>query len=163
MNDELTAKARRVIAEFTAQRLKIATVESCTGGLIAAALTEIPGSSAVVDRGFVTYSNEAKSELVGVKPTLIETRGAVSPEVAEAMANGGISRSNADFAVAVTGIAGPGGSDFKPEGLVCFHAVARSGNHLAERIEFGPIGRSAVRRETVRFALDMLLTIVRRP
>lgn len=163
MNDELIEKARECLDALQAEGLMVATVESCTGGLIAAALTEIPGSSASVDRGFVTYSNEAKADLVGVPMALIETHGAVSPEVAEAMAQGGLARSKADVAVAVTGVAGPGGSDFKPEGLVCFHAIHRDGGALAERVEFGPIGRANVRRETALKALGMVADLARRP
>jgi len=152
---ELDALARDVLAVFNAKGLRIATVESCTGGLVAAALTEIPGSSSVVDRGFVTYSNAAKAELVGVPPALIEAHGAVSSEVAEAMAAGGVARSAADIAIAVTGIAGPGRSEFKPEGRVCFHAQSRAGAARAELVDFGAIGRGAVRRASVEKALLM--------
>lgn len=159
MNDALTSKAAETLAALQAADLMVATVESCTGGLIAAALTEIPGSSASVDRGFVTYSNEAKADLVGVPMSLIDTHGAVSVEVAEAMAHGGLARARADIAVAVTGIAGPGGSDVKPEGLVCFHALHRNGAFRAERIEFGAIGRANVRAKTVLKALDMVIDL----
>lgn len=163
MNDELIEKARECLEALQAKGLMVATVESCTGGLIAAALTEIPGSSASVDRGFVTYSNEAKADLVGVPMALIETHGAVSPEVAEAMAGGGLKRSKADIAVAVTGVAGPGGSEFKPEGLVCFHAARRSGAEINARVEFGAIGRANVRRKTVLKALEMVIGLTGRP
>ncbi|MEO1612837.1 MAG: nicotinamide-nucleotide amidohydrolase family protein, partial [Pseudomonadota bacterium] len=142
MTPELVEKARETLEALQASGLMVAAVESCTGGLIAAALTEVPGSSVSVERGFVTYSNAAKTELVGVSPDLIEAHGAVSPQVAAAMAAGGLARSRADIAVAVTGIAGPGGSDFKPEGLVCFHAARRGSGSLADRIEFGAIGRT---------------------
>lgn len=155
----LIEKASETLAAFQAKGLTIATVESCTGGLIAAALTEVPGSSATMERGFVTYSNAAKTELVGVDPALIEAHGAVSPEVAAAMARGGLDRSAADIAVAVTGIAGPGGSEFKPEGLVCFHAASRAGAEQAARVEFGAIGRANVRRESVLRALDMAIAL----
>lgn len=161
--DGLTDKARECLDALRSKGLMVAAVESCTGGLIAAALTEIPGSSVSVDRGFVTYSNEAKADLVGVPMALIETHGAVSPEVAKAMATGGLARSKADVAVAVTGVAGPGGSEFKPEGLVCFHAVRRGGGEIDARIEFGAIGRSNVRRKTVLQALDMVISLAGRP
>ena len=167
MSPALMEKARELIAVFSDAGLTVATVESCTGGLITAAMTEIPGSSAVVDRGFVTYSNEAKTELVGVPAALIDARGAVSEEVAKAMAEGGLGHSRADIVVAVTGIAGPGGSDFKHEGLVHFHAVARSGEAASARIEHGAIGRAAVREATAIRALDMALKLagasLRRP
>lgn len=162
MTPDLVDKARETLAFFQDRGLLIATVESCTGGLIAAALTEVPGSSATVERGFVTYSNAAKAELVGVDPALIEAHGAVSPEVAAAMARGALARSAADIAVAVTGIAGPGGSEFKPEGLVCFHVAARAGGEDAARVEFGAIGRSEVRRRTVLRALDMAIALAGR-
>ncbi len=134
-----------------------ATAESCTGGLVAGALTAIAGSSAVVDRGFVTYSNEAKSDLVAVPAALIEAHGAVSEPVARAMAAGAVARSRAQVSVAVTGIAGPGGgSDDKPVGLVHFAAAGPAGVIHAER-RFGDIGREAVRLESVRVALGLLL------
>jgi len=137
--------------------LKLATVESCTGGLIAAALTEIPGSSAVVERGFVTYSNEAKSDLVRVPPELIRRRGAVSEEVACAMAEGGLARSGADIAVAVTGIAGPaGGSEAKPVGLVHL-AFARAGRETLHHRHVFPGDRRAVREAAVLAALELIL------
>ncbi len=151
--------AERVLAALSAKGRMLATVESCTGGLVAAALTDIAGSSAVVERGFVTYSNAAKAELVGVPAALIEAHRAVSPEVARAMAEGGLAHSRADIAVAVTGIAGPGGSEFKPEGLVCFHAARRDGAALARRREFGAIGRAAVRARSVEEALEMVLAL----
>lgn len=149
--------SREVIALCTAAKLRIATAESCTGGLVAGALTEIAGSSAVVDRGFVTYSNKAKMAALGVSPELLERFGAVSREVALAMVAGAIARSDADLAVAITGIAGPtGGSAEKPVGLVHF-ASARRG-HRAVHVErrFGDIGRSGVRLASVAQALEML-------
>ena len=149
--------ATRLLAECRARHLKLATAESCTGGLIAGLLTEIAGSSDVVERGFVTYSNEAKSELVGVPPELIARVGAVSEEVARAMAEGAVARAKVDLAVAVTGIAGPGGATpGKPVGLVHF-ACARAGRPmLHERHEFGEIGRGPVRLTSVALALDLL-------
>ncbi len=136
----------------------VATAESCTGGMVAAALTDIPGSSTVVERGFVTYSNDAKAECLGVPMALIESHGAVSEAVARAMATGALASSRADLAVAVTGIAGPGGSsEDKPEGLVHFACARRGGDTAHSRIEFGAIGRDGVREASVRQALEMLL------
>jgi nicotinamide-nucleotide amidase len=153
--------ARELIALCTAAKLRIATAESCTGGLVAGALTEIAGSSAVVDRGFVTYSNTAKVSVLGVSAELIGLVGAVSEEVALAMVAGALARSDADLAVAITGIAGPtGGSEEKPVGLVHF-AAARRG-HRAVHVErrFGNIGRSEVRLASVAQALAMLKQVV---
>ena len=155
--DDIAALAQQVITEAAARGLMTATAESCTGGLVAGALTAIAGSSAVVDRGFVTYSNEAKSDLVAVPAGLIEAHGAVSEPVARAMAAGAVARSRAQVSVAVTGIAGPGGgSDDKPVGLVHFAAAGPAGVIHAER-RFGDIGREAVRLESVRVALGLLL------
>ena len=149
--------ARAIIADCTARGLTIATAESCTGGLIAAVLTEIAGSSAVVDRGFVTYSNEAKTQMLDVPPALIEAHGAVSEEVARGMAIGALAHSPADLAVAVTGIAGPGGgSAEKPVGLVHFAIAVRGGATTHAERRFGDIGRSAVRLATVQVALEMI-------
>lgn len=136
--------------------VRLATAESCTGGLIAGALTDVPGSSDVFDRGFVTYSNAAKQEMLGVKAETLAKVGAVSEEVAVEMAEGALRASRAQMAVAVTGIAGPGGSEFKPEGRVCF-ALAKAGSAtVVETVEFGAIGRAAVRAATVAHALSML-------
>ena len=142
--------------------LMAATAESCTGGLVVAALTDIPGSSDVVERGFVTYSNEAKAELLGVPMGLIIEHGAVSEPVARAMAEGALAHSRADVAVSITGVAGPGGGTAeKPEGLVHF-ACAREGRATEHaRIEFGALGRDEVRRRSVRQALGMLLGMAR--
>lgn len=134
----------------------IATAESCTGGLIAGAITEVPGSSDVFDRGFVTYSNAAKTEMLGVPAALIDAHGAVSEEVAQAMADGALAGSRADLAVSVTGVAGPGASEKKPEGLVCFGLALRGRDIRTETQRFGPIGRANVRRRTVEHALDLL-------
>ncbi|WP_420479800.1 CinA family protein [Brevundimonas sp. FT23028] len=154
---DIEALARRVIAEAAARGVMIATAESCTGGLVAGVLTQVAGSSAVVDRGFVTYSNEAKSDLVAVPSALIAAHGAVSEPVARAMAEGAVARSRAAVSVAVTGIAGPGGgSPEKPVGLVHFAAAGPTGVvHLERR--FGDIGREQVRLESVRTALELLL------
>jgi nicotinamide-nucleotide amidase len=135
----------------------LATAESCTGGLLAALLTEIPGASDVLERGFVTYSNRAKAECVGVDPDLIARFGAVSAEVAQAMARGAVTHSGADISVAITGVAGPGGgSAEKPVGLVHFAAATRQGEGRAVERRFGGIGRTAVRIESVRTALSLV-------
>lgn len=137
--------------------LMIVTAESCTGGLVAAALTEIPGSSAAFDRGFVTYSNAAKTAMLGVPTALLDEHGAVSEPVARAMAEGALAASGADLSVAITGIAGPGGgSEAKPVGLVHF-AAARTGRPTLNRERrFGDVGRSEVRRLSVIAALELL-------
>ena len=146
---DLQAQAAALLDRCKKAGFMLATAESCTGGLIAGTLTEIAGSSAVVDRGFVTYSNEAKAEMLGVDPALIAQQGAVSEAVARAMAEGALARSRADIAVAVTGVAGPGGGTAtKPVGLVHF-AVARTGAETAAHHEVFPGDRSAVRRATV--------------
>lgn len=149
--------AAALLARCEATGLMIATAESCTGGMVIAALTDIPGSSAVVERGFVTYSNAAKSELLGVPPELIAAHGAVSEPVARAMAEGALSASPADLAVAITGIAGPGGgTPAKPEGLVHFACARRGRPTTHARVAFGAIGRDAVRAASVLRALEML-------
>ncbi|MGL4415614.1 CinA family protein [Roseinatronobacter monicus] len=148
--------AARLLQAAREKGIKIAAAESCTGGLIMAALTDIAGSSDVVDRGFVTYSNAAKYEMLGVRAATLDQHGAVSEQVAAEMAQGALERSNAGLAVAVTGIAGPGGSEFKPEGRVCF-GLARAKGTQTETVEFGAIGRAEVRRATVAHALAMML------
>ena len=157
---DIEVKAGEIIAQFTANGRKVATAESCTGGLIAGALTEISGSSAVLDRGFVTYSNEAKVAMLGVETATLVAHGAVSRQTAIEMAQGAIAHSAADFAVAVTGIAGPsGGSAEKPVGLVHLAAAGRNGAMLHREMRYGDIGRSGIRLATVRTALDMLTEI----
>ncbi len=148
-------QAARLLDLCRARRLRIATAESCTGGLLGAALTAIPGSSDVYERGFITYSNAAKQEMLGVRPEAIEAHGAVSEVVAGEMAEGALRHARAHLAVAITGIAGPGPSEHKPEGRVCF-AVVWPGGMIAETVEFGPIGRARVRRGAVRHALGLL-------
>jgi len=138
----------------------VATAESCTGGMVAAAITDIAGSSAVFAGGFITYSNALKRDLLGVDPALLTTYGAVSEPVAAAMAEGAQARTGADLAVAVTGIAGPGGSEFKPEGRVCF-AIASAAGTRAETVEFGAPGRARVRRAARDHALTLLLAGLR--
>lgn len=161
MDQTLTAAAADLLEKCSSKGLKIATAESCTGGLIAACLTEIPGSSDVVERGFVTYSNVAKSEMLDVPVALIASEGAVSEAVAVAMAEGALSRSHADLSVAVTGIAGPGGgSKDKPVGLVHIAASRRAGKTLHRACEFGDPGRDAVRQSTVLEALKLVDSLI---
>ena len=148
--------AAAVLAACRARGWRVATAESCTGGLIIGALTEVPGSSDVVDRGFVTYSNTAKMQMLGVLPATLDHEGAVSEAVAREMATGALARSDAQVAVAVTGIAGPGGSAFKPEGRVCF-GLATVAGVTTETVDFGPLGRGVVRAATVAHALALIL------
>ena len=160
MNDDLHTAAMAVLDSCRARGLKIATAESCTGGLVVGALTEIAGSSDVVDRGFVTYSNEAKQKMLGVPAATIEKHGAVSRETAEAMARGALGNADADIVVSITGIAGPGGgSNDKPVGLVHFAAATRNGALTHKEMRYGNIGRAQVRRLSVLQALAMLRTI----
>ena len=155
MDTELVEAARALLSALRARGVMVVTAESCTGGLIAAALTEVAGSSDVVDRGFVTYSNAAKAAMLGVPMEQIEAYGAVSEPVARAMAQGALSRSDAGLAVAVTGVAGPGGgSAEKPVGTVWF-GLAAPGGTLTERHVF-PGDRAAVRRATVLHAFKLL-------
>jgi len=160
MSDDLRAAAATVLDLCRARGLKVATAESCTGGLVAGALTEIAGSSDVVDRGFVTYSNEAKQRMLGVSAETLDKFGAVSRQTAEEMARGALGRGGADLVVAITGIAGPGGgSKDKPVGLVHFAAAARSGALTHKEMRYGDIGRSLVREKSVLQALEMLKTL----
>ena len=150
-------EAQRLLEAFRTKRRMIATAESCTGGLIAALLTEIPGSSDVVERGFVTYSNAAKSECLGVPADLIAAHGAVSEAVARAMAEGALAHSRADTGVAVTGVAGPGGGTAaKPVGLVHLAAASKRSPTLHRECRFGDISRDAIRLESVEVALALL-------
>jgi nicotinamide-nucleotide amidase len=152
-------RARALLAEARARGWHVATAESCTGGLVAAALTDIPGSSDVFDRGYLTYSNAAKTEMVGVPAELIIAHGAVSEPVARAMAEGARKAAGVDLAIAITGVAGPGASEAKPEGLVWFATATAAGTH-AERRDFGPLGRQTVRARSVETALDLGLQAV---
>jgi nicotinamide-nucleotide amidase len=155
-SEDMMAEAAATLADLRARRLMCATAESCTGGLIAGLLTAVPGSSDVVERGFVTYSNRAKTEMLGVPEALLAAHGAVSRETAEAMARGALARSGAQVAVAVTGVAGPGGgSPEKPVGLVFIAAAGPAGVTVAEK-RFGPLTRDAIREATVMAALAML-------
>jgi nicotinamide-nucleotide amidase len=157
---DLYDQARQIIATYTTQKLKIVTAESCTGGLVSAALTEIPGSSAVMERGFVTYSNDAKVEVLGVDPGMIDCFGAVSAEVAEAMATGALEFSLADVALSITGIAGPdGGTEKKPVGLVYLGLAKRGGGTFHYVCHFKG-DRSNIRMQSVREALKLLMTAI---
>jgi nicotinamide-nucleotide amidase len=160
IDQALREKAAQVLEVSRARGLKIATAESCTGGLVAGALTEIAGSSDVVDRGFVTYSNAAKEAMLGVPAATLTRYGAVSAETAAAMAAGALKNSLADITVAITGIAGPGGgSKQKPVGLVHFAAASRDGRCLAREQRYGEIGRQSVRERSVVEALELLATL----
>ncbi|KAB0266104.1 CinA family protein [Microvirga brassicacearum] len=157
MTPELKDRAAALLRGCKSRGWKLATAESCTGGLVAALLTEIPGSSAVVERGFVTYSNEAKTEMLGVPSTLLAAHGAVSEEIARAMADGALTRSRADIAVSITGVAGPGGgSEAKPVGLVHF-ALAHRGRETQVLVRrYGDLGRQIVRLRAVEEAMRLL-------
>lgn len=155
------AAARALIAAARARGVRIATAESCTGGLVGAAITDIAGSSDVFDRGFVTYSYPAKVAMLGVPQLLLTEHGAVSEPVARAMAEGALAASDAGVAVAITGVAGPGASEAKPEGLVWF-ATATPEATRAERRDFGAVGREEVRRRSVEVALELALQAVLR-
>ena len=156
MNEVLWA-ATELIKLCIERKLTIATAESCTGGLVAGALTEVAGSSAVLDRGFVTYSNNAKQQMLGVPAETLKDYGAVSRQTADAMAQGALEKAKVSLAVSITGIAGPGGgSADKPVGLVYFAAVSRDGTTLHAAMRYGDIGRSEVREKSVLQALRML-------
>lgn len=148
--------AEDILRLATAKGVMIATAESCTGGMVSAAITDVPGSSAVFDRGFVTYTNAAKMKMLGVSAATLDSVGAVSEEVAGEMAQGALRESNASLAVSITGIAGPGGSEFKPEGRVCF-GLARDGEIHVETIEFGALGRDTVRSASRDHALQLII------
>lgn len=150
-------KVEDLLARARYRGLRIATAESCTGGMVAAALTDVAGSSDVFERGFVTYSNAAKVGMLGVSETTLAAHGAVSEPVAREMAEGALRQSAADITMSITGIAGPGGSEFKPEGRVCF-GLARTGRETrVETVEFGALGRAKVRAAATEHALGLLL------
>lgn len=148
--------AEQILTAAIAKGAMIATAESCTGGMVSAAITDVPGSSAVFDRGFVTYTNAAKMAMLGVSAATLDAVGAVSEEIAAEMATGALAHSDATLAVAITGIAGPGGSDHKPEGRVCF-GLAHGGRVSAETVDFGALGRAQVRRAARDHALGLIL------
>jgi nicotinamide-nucleotide amidase len=154
------SRAETLLARARAAGVTITTAESCTGGLLSGAITEVAGASEIFERGFVTYSDAAKRELLGVRAETLEAFGAVSEEVAREMAEGARRAAGAGLGVSVTGIAGPGGSAHKPEGRVCF-AVAREAGCESVTMEFGALGRGAVRQASVDYALDLLLAALR--
>jgi nicotinamide-nucleotide amidase len=153
--------AASILTAARAKGVRLATAESCTGGMVAVALTDIAGSSDVFDRGFVTYSNAAKVDMLGVRPGTLDAFGAVSEQVAREMAEGALARSAATLAVSITGIAGPGGSEFKPEGRVCFGLAGSGRPTQVETVEFGALGRARVRAAARDHALGLLLAALR--
>lgn len=156
MTTDTTLDVAAILELAKEKKVTLATAESCTGGMIAAALTDIAGSSSVVDCGFVTYSNQAKTDMLSVKKKTLDAHGAVSERVAAEMAQGALHNAGVSLAVSVTGIAGPGGSEFKPEGRVCF-GLARLGEEtFVETKEFGPLGRSKVREAARDYALSLI-------
>ena len=162
LNDRITARAADAIAALIASGASVATAESCTGGLIGGALTSVAGSSEAVYGGFITYSNDAKRKMIGVSSETLHAHGAVSAETAGEMAEGARQKAGTTYAVAVTGIAGPGGgSEEKPVGLVWFGLAGPNGTHVEKRL-FGDIGRAKVRERTVLHALDLLLAATQR-
>ena len=164
IDDALIVQAAELLTEARKLGVTIAVAESCTGGLLAATLTAVSGSSDIFESGFVTYSNASKSELLGVPVWLIERHGAVSEDVARAMAGGALTHSRATLAIAVTGIAGPGGGTAeRPVGLVHFAAGRRDTEISHARMQFGDLGRSRIRRDAVAYALTLLTSLVRTP
>jgi nicotinamide-nucleotide amidase len=157
LDDDIVEAARRLLDICKRKKLFVATAESCTAGLVAGTLTEVPGVSSMLDRGFITYSNDSKREMLGVKAETLDKHGAVSRETAMEMAQGALARSDVDLAVSVTGIAGPdGGSEEKPVGLVYFGAVSRRGQSVDAEQRYGDIGRAQVRKHSVLQAFRML-------
>ena len=152
----MSAVAEEILRKAQAYGLKITCAESCTGGMISAALTDIAGSSAIFEQGFVTYSNAAKQKMLGVRPETLADYGAVSEPVTREMAEGALRQAHADIAISVSGIAGPGGSEFKPEGRVCF-ALASAQGTQSETQEFGARGRAEVRQAALNHALNLIL------
>lgn len=149
--------ARDLLDACRQRGIRLAVAESCTGGLVCAALTAVPGSSDVLECGYVVYSNTAKTKMLGVAKPLIHRHGAVSEEVALAMAFGALAKSGADLAGAITGVAGPGGSELKPEGMVCFAVAIPGKAAVSQTIHYGPVGRDRVRTNAVERALTLLL------
>lgn len=157
IDDDIVEAAKRLLDICKRKHLTVATAESCTAGLVAGTLTEVPGTSSILDRGFVTYSNQAKQDMLGVSATTLRSHGAVSGETAEEMVRGALANTPVDLAVSITGIAGPdGGSEEKPVGLVHFGAASRSGRFAHVEKRFGNIGRAEVRKQSVLQAFRML-------
>lgn len=151
--------AETLLQRAQAQGVTLTTAESCTGGMVSAAITDVPGSSTIFDRGFVTYTNAAKMQMLGVQRATLDAYGAVSEPTAGEMAHGALAHSDADLAVAITGIAGPGGSDHKPEGQVCFATHSNQGT-FTETVYFGALGRDMVRKAATTHAIDLLLQAI---
>lgn len=149
----------QIIDKYRKLKLLIATAESCTGGMVAVALTDVPGSSDVFERGFVTYSNAAKTQMLGVSAATLEAFGAVSEPVARDMAEGALRAAGVDVALSITGIAGPGGSEHKPEGRVCFGLARRGAPTVVETVEFGALGRAQVRQAARDHGLSLLAAV----
>jgi nicotinamide-nucleotide amidase len=163
IDDDIVEAAKRLLDICKRKNLTVATAESCTAGLVAGTLTEVPGTSSILDRGFVTYSNQAKEDMLGVSPETLKAHGAVSRQTAEEMARGALAQAPVDLAVSVTGIAGPdGGSAEKPVGLVHFAAASRGGALIHAEKRFGDIGRAEVRKQSVLQAFRMLHEIAER-
>jgi nicotinamide-nucleotide amidase len=159
--DDVARATATLFNTLVEEKLTLVTAESCTGGLVAAAITALPGSSQVLERGYVTYSNAAKETDLGVASSILQAKGAVSAETARAMAEGALQRSTADLAVSITGIAGPGGgSEEKPVGLVYFAAARRGGRTLQREMRFGDLGRGEIRRRSVLNAMTLLTKLV---
>jgi nicotinamide-nucleotide amidase len=157
LDDDIVEAARRLLDICKRKKLFVATAESCTAGLVAGTLTEVPGVSSMLDRSFITYSNDSKQQMLGVQAQTLDTYGAVSRETALEMAQGALARSPVDLAISVTGIAGPdGGSPEKPVGLVHFGAVSRGGQSVHSEQRYGDIGRAQVRKHSVLQAFRML-------
>lgn len=153
--------ALNVLTACRAHGWTLAIAESCTGGMVIAALTDIAGSSDVVDRGYITYSNTAKTQMLGVKETTLAAHGAVSEQVAQEMAQGALTDAGVDISVSITGIAGPGPSEHKPEGRVCFATAIKGAAPESQTVEFGAIGRDNVRNKATKYALSLLLAATR--
>ena len=153
----LTTDLENILQRSQLKGWTISTAESCTGGLLSASLTKLPGSSKIFEYGFVTYSNTAKIRMLGVKPCTLRHYGAVSEAVAQEMATGALQSSGANIAFAITGIAGPGGSELKPEGRVCFGVATRRQIRRTETMDFGPQGRNAIQQASVKHSLQLLL------
>jgi nicotinamide-nucleotide amidase len=154
-DDRLDALAQHIVSTASARGETLTTAESCTGGMVGAAITAIPGSSRMFERGHITYSNQAKIDLLGVSQATLDAHGAVSEQIAREMATGALTNAGADYAIAITGIAGPGGSDHKPEGRVCF-ALAHSSGITTQTMDFGPLGRQNVRFSATLHALQLV-------
>ena len=156
MRKSIFNASKAILEIATIKQMTISTAESCTGGMLSSALTEIPGSSAIFECGFVTYSNLSKMRILGVKEKTLEAFGAVSEEVAAEMAIGALNNSKANFAISITGVAGPGGTTTKPEGMVCFSIAFEKKAKLNKTKNFGPLGRNIVRQRATLYGLSLI-------